>query len=231
MIIKVLSLSLLLSGLVCAQKAPRGSFNASQYAEAKAEAAKTGKNIAVIYTELGSSCPKCRAGTETAFGDMRSDYVIVLEDKGAESETGTLPQDIKQKTYVTYKEKGNFIPIITVFSPETDTVLSGACYDQIAADGRKWLKNIEKEIASKPVVPAPKETPKAKSKESAPVTATKCDTGGIREWTDVLGRTMRAEFIHADDMTATFKLENGKVVDLPLTKLSTESLATLEECR
>ncbi|MEP4077890.1 hypothetical protein [Haloferula sp.] len=228
MIIRTFLVGLLLSGVATAQKVPKGTFNASQYAEAKAEAAEEGKNIAVIYTEIDSSCPKCRYGTETAFKDMRSSYVLVLEDKGAKSETGTLPQDIKQKTYVTYKEKGNFIPIITVFSPDTDTVLSGASYDQISADERKWLKNVEAEIEAKPSEPAPKETEEAPSKETA---ETVCETGGLREWTDVRGRTMKAEFVHADDMKVTFKLESGKVIELPLSKLSDESQAAVKECR
>jgi hypothetical protein len=226
--IRVLLISCLLVGIASAQRVPKGTYNASQYAEAKAEAAKEGKNVAVIFTEIDSSCPKCVFGTEVAFKDMRSDYVIVLEDKGAKSETGTLPKDIKQKTYVTYKEKGNFIPIITVFSPKTDTVLSGACYDQISADERKWIKNLEAEIASKPAVSAPEpESPSPSSNEAV----TKCEPGSMKEWTDVRGRTMKAEFIHADSITVTFKMESGKVVELPLTKLSPESQAAIEECR
>lgn len=217
----------LLTGVASAQRVPKGVFNASQYAEAKAEAAEEGKNIAVIFTEIDSTCPKCRYGTETAFKEMRSDYVLVLEDKGATSETGALPKDIKQKTYVTYEEKGNVIPIITVFSPESDTLLSGACYKQIAADKRKWLKNVEDEIASKPSDPASGKAEQSTSAESV----TESETGGMKEWTDVRGRSMKAEFVHADDMTVTFKLESGKVIDLPLTKLSEDSQAAVKECR
>ncbi|MFC7337962.1 SHD1 domain-containing protein [Haloferula chungangensis] len=231
MTLKVILLGLLVSGIAAAQKVPKGTYNASQYAEAKAEAAKEGKNIAVIYTEIDSSCPKCRFGNETAFKEMRSDYVLVLEDKGSKSETGALPEDIKQKTYVTYKEKGNVIPIITVFAPQTDAVLSGACYKQISADERKWLKNVEQEIASKPAEETPEGRPDSNTEEANRSSATQCDPDGIREWTDTLGRTMKASFVHADDMTATFKLANGKQVDLPLTKLSKESRDAIEECR
>lgn len=226
--IRAVLVACLLTGVADAQRVPKGTYNASQYAEAKAEAAKDGKNIAVIYTEINSTCPKCVYGTETAFKEMRSDYVLVLEDKSPESETGSLPNNIKQKTYATYKVKGNIIPIITIFSSENDTVLSGACYKQISADERKWLKNVEAEIASKPATPASKSEDATSNSEEA---VTKCETGGMREWTDVRGRTMNAEFIHADDMTVTFKLESGKVIDLPLTKLSEASQAAIKECR
>ncbi|MGB6221153.1 hypothetical protein [Haloferula sp.] len=230
MTLRILFLSLLVSGIASAQRVPKGTFNASQYAEAKAKAAEEGKNIAVVVTTIDSSCPKCVYGNEQTFEEMRSDYILVLEDDQKQSQTGELPADIKQKTYVTYKEKGNVIPIITVLSPESDTVLGGACYKQISADERKWIKNLEEEIATKKVAPAAAETTKTDSEES-PSAATQCETGGLREWTDVRGRTMKAEFVHADDMTVTFKLENGKVIDLPLTKLSPESQAAIEECR
>lgn len=228
MIGKIIFVGLLATGIASAQKAPRGTFNASQFAEAKAEAAAEGKNIAVIYTEIDSTCPKCRWGTEVAFKKMRSDYVLVLEDKAADSETGTLPRDVKQKTYLTYKRKGNFIPIITVFSPDAQRVLSGACYNQIAADERKWLKTIEEEIASQPAAESkPTETPAAPTEAAA----SGAGKGGVREWTDVQGRTMKAEFVHADDITVTFKLENGKVIDLPMARLSEASRTLVAECR
>ncbi len=51
----------------------------------------------------------------------------------------------------------------------------------------------------------------------------------MQEWTDVRGRSMNAELLDANDLTATFKLETGKVIDLPLTKLSAESRKTIEE--
>lgn len=230
MTLRIFFLGLLVSSIASAQRVPKGTFNASQYAEAKAEAAKEGKNIAVVVTTIDSSCPKCVFGTEVAFKEMRSDYILVLEDDQKQSKTGKLPGDIKQKTYVTYKEKGNVIPIITVLSPEGDTVLGGACYKQISADERKWIKNLEEEIATKKVAPSTAETTKTDSEES-PSAATQCETGGLREWTDVRGRTMKAEFVHADSLTVTFKMESGKVIELPLARLSAESQAAIEECR
>lgn len=234
MIAKVVSLGLVLTSVAIAQRVPKGTFHANQYEEAKAKAIESGKNIAVIFTEIDSSCPKCRFGNEVAFKEMRSDFVLVLEDKGNTEETGTLPKDIKQKTYVTYKEKGNFIPIITVFSPDSATVLGGACYDQISADERKWYKNLESEVEAKATAAPVAETTPAEEKEKPSATTESAavgDTEGLREWTDVRGRTMKAEFIHADLLNVTFKLESGKVIDLPLARLSAESQAAIAERR
>ncbi|MEM9235587.1 MAG: hypothetical protein AAGB14_02335 [Verrucomicrobiota bacterium] len=232
MIAKWLLLGLLVTGMASAQKVPRGTFNASQYEEAKAKAAESGKKIAVIATEIDSSCPKCVYGNETAFKKMRSDYVFVLEDSGNKEETGTLPPAIKQKTYTIYKEKGNTIPIITIFSPESDAVLGGACYKQIAGDERKWLKDLEAEIETKEAELADSSGGKPEeTKEDSETAETACDTEGLREWTDVRGRTMKAELLEADEIKASFKLENGKVVDIPLARLSKESQAIIAECQ
>ena len=227
----------LVSGLAFAQKVPRDVFNADKIEEAKAEAAKSGKKIAVITTEIGSSCPKCVAGTEAAFDKLDSDYVMILDDDTKKAKYGALPQDIKQMTYPIYKEKGNITPIVTVFSPEMDRVLGGACYKQISGDGRKWIKNLDAEVAAKAAEPAPASAqPKPKPKEGGKAAAAgneteeACEVGGMREWTDARGRKMEAEFVASDGQNVTFKLKGGKVIEYPLLELSAASQAVVAEC-
>jgi hypothetical protein len=191
-----------------AQSAPRGSFQAGEYEAAKAEAIETGKPIAIVTTELKSSCPKCLNANEEVFKQMKSDYIFVINDDKAGK--GKLPKNVEQTTYEIYKSKGNVIPIVAVLSPEDDKLLGGLSYKQIAGDGKKAFKTLETEIAGK--------------LENQPAKETPATTGSrIREWTNMDGKTIRAEALSSDGVSVTLKLENGRVVDYALDKLSEKS--------
>lgn len=198
--------------------APSGSFPAGEYEAAKAKAIETGKPIAIVTTELKSSCPKCMAGNEEVFKRMKSDYVLVIDDGKSK---GKLPEKIKQSTYPIYKSKGNIIPIVAVLSPADGNLLGGLCYTQISKGGRKAFITLETEIAEKMA-----EQP---AKEAAPAAEAAGGKGGMREWTNAEGNTIKAEALSGDGISVTLKLENGKVVDYPLEKLSEESRALVAE--
>lgn len=201
---------------------PAGAFKPSEYAEAVAKAKESGKPIAVVVTDTASSCPKCQAGNEEVFKQMRSGYVMVVEDEADKGES--LPGDVKQKTFEIYQKKGNFIPIVTVLSEDGGQVLGGLCYNQISKDGRGAFRTLRKEVeeakAAAPAAPA-EEKPAPAGEE--PATAEVCETGELRDWTNVDGQTIRAKALAVTDLSVTFELENGRVVDYPLAKLSEES--------
>jgi hypothetical protein len=53
--------------------------------------------------------------------------------------------------------------------------------------------------------------------------------GGMRDWTNSEGKTIRAEALSSNGISVTLKLENGKVVNYPLDKLSEESRSVATE--
>jgi hypothetical protein len=225
-----IAIVILLAPSVFAEAAPRGSFSGSEFEAAKAKAKETGKPIAVVVTNTESSCPKCQAGNVEVFKQMRSDYVLVVND---EAKKDKLPANIEQRTYEIYKSKGNVIPIVAVLSPADDKVLGGLCYKQISADSRKAFKNLEAEVEAAMANATPAAAPAAKPAGATPgkpaATAEACETGGMREWKNIDGKTIKAEALGATELVVTFKLENGKVLDYPLNKLSEESRTAVEK--
>jgi hypothetical protein len=212
---------LVMFGLISAAsgaRAPSGTFTAGEYEEAKKKAVETDKPIAIVITELESSCPKCQAGNEAVFRQMKADYVLVVDDPKAD---GKLPEKVKQNTYPIYKTKGNVIPIVAVLSPKTDQLLGGLCYKQISGDGRNAFKTLKQEITAKmDEAAAPAPTPAAEASAAKSV---------VREWTNAEGVTIKAEALSSNGTHVTFKLESGKVVDYPLEKLSKESRELVRE--
>ncbi len=203
---------------------PSSAFKPSEYDEAVAKAKESGKPLAVVVTDTASSCPKCQAGNEAVFKRMRSKYVMVVEDQADKGET--LSQEVKQKTYQIYKEKGNFIPIVTVLSENDQRVLGGLCYDQIKKDDRGAFRDLEEEVEKAAAeAPAENEAPSApaESDEKAPEAEEVCETGELREWTNSDGQTIRAKALAVTATKVTFELESGRVVDYPLSKLTEES--------
>lgn len=226
-----IAIVILLAPSVFAEAAPRGSFSGSEFEAAKAKAKETGKPIAVVVTNTESSCPKCQAGNVEVFKQMRSDYVLVVND---EAKKDKLPANIEQRTYEIYKSKGNVIPIVAVLSPADDKVLGGLCYKQISADSRKAFKNLEDEVEAAmanatPAAATPAAKPAGATPEKPAATAEACETGGMREWKNIDGKTIKAEALGATELVVTFKLENGKVLDYPLNKLSEESRTAVEK--
>jgi hypothetical protein len=99
----------------------------------------------------------------------------------------------------------------------------------------EWnLKRIEQELLQLPggaeivekLSPAKESAPAAEKTPAVvptPTAETKVGTGGMRDWTNVEGKTIRAEGLSSNKTTVKLKLENGKVVDYPLEKLSESS--------
>lgn len=210
-----------------AQKLPRGAFQADKFDEAKAEAVAEGKPLAVIITDTKSTCPKCEAGNAEAFNYLKRKYVMVVEDKAS---GGTLPQGVKQKVLPVYTSKGNIIPIVGVVANDDFRLLGGLCYKQISVDARKAFRTLDQEVeeslaqggaAAAPENPAKK--PESEGYQKAD------DTVASRDWTNSEGKTIRAAAVAYDSGKVSFRLENGKLVDYPLEKLSAASRKVLAE--
>lgn len=214
---KLRFLLLVISLIPAAQgaSAPSGSFTAGEYVAAKAKAIETGKPIAIVSTVLKTTCPKCLNGNEQVFREMKSDYVLVINDYKSNEK---LPVKVEINTLPIHKSKGNNAPIVAVLSPSDDRLLGGLCNKQISEDGKKAFKTMEKEIAeSMAAQPAVEKVPAAKP------------SSGMREWTNSEGKTIKAEALSSTETSVSLKLENGKVVDYPMDKLSEESRKLVKE--
>lgn len=232
-VVKTAILALLLAAPVAlAVNIPRGSFSPEELDEAKARAAETGRPLAVIITNTGSTCPLCISSTAEAFSRLRSDYVLVIEDAARNDK---LPPALATATHPIYTTKGNFIPIIAVVEPEDYRLLGGMCHNQIAEDSRRAFRTLATEVREAREA-APASTP---SEESTPAGLpdlpeagiagiAACETSGMREWTNAQGRTIVAELVKVEDGKVSFKLENGRHVEYAFVMLSEESQSVLE---
>ena len=208
-LLKALGLVICLAPAIHAAGPSSGSFSAGAYEAAKTQAKETGKPIAIVTTDTKSSCPKCQYANKEALKRLKGDYVLVMDDKAGQEK---LPESIKQRTYPIYKSKGNIIPIIAVLSQNDEKLLGGLCYKQIADDSKKAFVTLKKE------------TDEANAKTVAPAPAAKpTPVGGMRDWMNVEGKSIKAEAVSHNDTSVKLKLENGKIVDYPLDKLSPES--------
>jgi hypothetical protein len=217
-----LIMALLTATLVHA--APSGTFAAGEYEAAKAKAKEENKPIAIVTTNLKTTCPKCLAGTQAVFKAMKRDYIIVIED---DEDKGKIPQQVIQKTFEIYKTKGNMIPIVSVFSQKDESLLSGMCNTQIAADNRKAFNTLKEEVdaalAKQATVPPATEPTATENKPKPENDKPAATSSGLRDWVNAEGKTIKAEALSRTETTITFKLENGKVLEYPLDKLSEES--------
>lgn len=211
-----LALVMALLPATLAQATPPGTFSAAEYDAAKAKAKEEGKPIAIVTTELKSNCPKCVAGNEAVIKAMKRDYVLVIEE---DKDKGKIPAQVKQRTYPIYKTKGNITPIVAVLSQTDETLLSGLCYKQISADGKKAFTTLKTEVdaaLAKQAEAKPAVADKPKPADEKP----QIESGGMRDWVNADGKTIKAEALSRTDSSISLKLENGKVVDYPLDKLS-----------
>jgi hypothetical protein len=201
-----------LSGMAAAEDMPRGAFKSSQFNEAREAAKAQGKALIYIETDSKTTCPKTEWGTAEAYSALKRDYVLVIED---DSDPANV--DVKEMNSAIIKTSkiGNFTPRVTVVNPDKLEFITGTDYSNMSKD-KRWAKKLDETVAAS-LKPATAET-------SEPAAA---KTAELRDWTNTEGKTIRATLIEKKETVVSLKLENGKVVDYPIDKLSAESKAAL----
>lgn len=226
---KALLILLLAAPLATAGPMPRSAFTPDQLDAAVAKAKEDGKPIAFINTELDSTCPKCQSATSEALKRMRSKYVLVIKDK-----TDTTPSELVAAYSETNRKKGNNFPIISVVRPEDMKLLGGTSYKQIAKDARGAFKDLEKEVSTTLASAGKPEEKTKPAADTKPAATENNDDGSygatsdMKKWTNTKGRTIVAKVISSDELTVTFQLETGKVIEYPLAHLSATSRDVIE---
>lgn len=202
---------LVFSGMAFAEEAPRGSFKSTQLNEAREAAKAQGKALIYIETDSKSTCPKTEWGTSEAYSALKRDHILVVEDEAL----GEKPP-LEMWTAITASRKiGNTTPCLTIVDPSDLKFITGASYTNISAD-KSWAKKIG-EAVSEAMKPASSET-------VAPTSATISE---LRDWTNTEGKTIRASLVEKKADVVSLKLENGKIVEYPIDKLSEASKGNL----
>ncbi len=109
---------------------PSNSFDISELEAAQAEASKTNKPIAFVYTDKETSCSLCSGATATILNYFRSSSVIVYLKNSSDA-----PREVSK----VLSSKGKFIPKVALFSPDLEKAFGISTYEEIKADGTRPL--------------------------------------------------------------------------------------------
>lgn len=221
-VMKTSPLSVCFFALLClplafAAKIPRGTYAPAQLEDARAKAKAEGKLIVYIETDTESSCPKCQWATDEAFEELRRDYVMVIEDDARGDKT----DEVMYAAIVEQRKGGNFTPCITVVEPAKLSFVAGTDYTAMAK-ARRWDREFEKTVAAAKAVLPVADAGSGDKSESGEKKAAEM-ARDFKSWTNTDGQTIKAELIRVDVDQVFFRLEDGKVVPYPLSKLTEAS--------
>jgi hypothetical protein len=117
-------------------KLPSKVYQIGDLEKAKAEALVKRKPLAVLYTDVDSTCGLCNAASDTMIRELGTKTVMVYVKS-----LNQLPRN----TWSTFQQ-GRFIPKIAVFDATLEKPLGMVTYEAVREDNRKAFKDIEKAI-------------------------------------------------------------------------------------
>ena len=112
---------------------PRDVYQLSELEEAKTEALKKRKPIAVIFTDINSGCGLCNSASKTMIDELDSRTIIVY-----------LPTSVKPRPDFVNKafRRGKYIPQVAVFDIELKNILGEVVYEDIEEYGEDAFDDI-----------------------------------------------------------------------------------------
>ena len=117
-------------------KVPAKVFDVAEVEKAKAEAQKSGKPIAILYSNKDSTCPLCCNASETMIRELGNKTVMVYA-----RHISSLPQSAQNAL-----REGQYIPKVAVLNGTLEQSLGTVTYESIKADPRKAFREVEKAI-------------------------------------------------------------------------------------
>jgi hypothetical protein len=168
------------------------------------------------------------AASSEAFKSFKSIGVVVFAN--SKGEQGSLPNGAREM--LSKPEAGNTIPIVMVTTADGAKGLEVIPYKVLSDDCRGAARDLRKQLEGADVVGAAggagADDESTASDDAKPAAGSNllCDE---REWTNSSGQKVRAAVVRLTPTAVTFKLAGGKVVDYPLSKLSSESQDELRE--
>jgi hypothetical protein len=225
-------------------KEKEGRWGIYSYAEAKEEAGKKKRPIAVIYQdERAEEASEKAAVLKTFWGVQKDASVLLVASRLAPEAKSRIPE-----AYValTSAEAGKSLPRLVVMSQDGTVPLGIMTTEQIMATDEKGFKEFIRKMEEANKNPSASKltltTPGAKP--AAPATASPAATPGApavpagpvaikdpkpESWTSAEGKAVQMTLVSVNGTEATFQMANGKTVPLDVSKLSDASKKRVEE--
>ncbi|HSI63961.1 MAG TPA: hypothetical protein VLE43_12610 [Candidatus Saccharimonadia bacterium] len=234
-------------------KEKEGRWGIYSYAEAKEEAAKKKRPIAVLYQdERAEEASEKQAVLKTFWGVQKDASVLLVASRLASEAKARMPEIY---TALTSAEAGKSLPRLVVMSQDGTIPLGIMTTEQIMATDEKGFKEFIKKMdeanknpaasklalttaGAKPAAPAAPATPAAATPGApAPTPAPATAPAGpvaIKDakpesWTNAEGKAIQMTLVEVNGPQATFQLANGSKVPLDIAKLSDASKKRVEE--
>jgi hypothetical protein len=227
-------------------KEKEGRWGIYSYAEAKEEAGKKKRPIAVIYQdERAEEASEKAAVLKTFWGVQKDSTVLVVASRLAPEAKSRIPE-----AYValTSAEAGKSLPRLVVMSQDGTVPLGIMTTEQIMASDEKGFKEFIRKMedanknpsASKLTLTTPGAKPAAPAASATPATtpgaAPAAPAGPVaikdpkpESWTSAEGKAVQMTLVSVNGTEATFQMANGKTVPLDVSKLSDASKKRVEE--
>ncbi len=141
---KLLAVGLLILGqaFVFAGDAPRGFMEISELEQAKAEALKKGKLIAIVAKGEDDACPRCAAALENGTKAIKSDCVMVFTRADDVRKNAELPPAVSAET----KDAASGASVtFYVFDPGLKKLIAEAGRKELE-DDKDATKEFKKEV-------------------------------------------------------------------------------------
>lgn len=230
-------------------KEKEGRWGIYSYTEAKEEAGKKKRPIAVIYQdERAEEASEKAAVLKTFWGVQKDSSVLLVASRLAPEAKTRIPE-----AYValTSAEAGKSLPRLVVMSQDGTVPLGIMTTEQIMASDEKGFKEFIKKMdeanknpsaskltlttpGAKPAAPAapaasPGAAPAAPGAPAAPAGPVAIKDPKAESWTSAEGKAVQMTLVSVNGTEATFQMANGKTVPLDVSKLSDASKKRVEE--
>ncbi len=203
-------------------KMPDNVHRMNELETAKAEARKSGRPIAFIYTKESSTCGLCARASLLAADELRRKTVVVYAD--SEKESGLLPKIVN--TALGSEKAGRYIPKTVIVDSALENVLaivpyaSGEQMNELLREAGKALPR------TTPPSPAPGGAPSPGNNKGAD------DALGVsrpmRVWTSRAGTKVKAAFVQEINPVVILKKEDGTTIRLITHDLSKQDQAYVQ---
>lgn len=223
-------------------KEKAGRWGIYSFAEAKEEAAKKKRPIALIVQDERAEEASEKEAVLKAFWGVQKDATMVMVTSRlmVEAKARLTPEAYAA---LTSSEAGKSLPRMAVMSQDGTVPLGIMNTEQIMASDEKALKEFARKMedANKnPSASAITLTPAGGAKPAAPAAATTpaaaAPTGPVaikdakpESWTNAEGKAIQMTLVEVNGPQATFQLADGRKVPLDIAKLSDASKKRVEE--
>jgi hypothetical protein len=221
-----------------------GRYGVYTFADAKAEAAKRKRPLAMIVQNDRTEEAAEKNAILKAFWGMEKDAIMVMVTSRlmVDAKTRFTPESLEA---LNSAEAGKPLPRLVVMNSDATIPLGVMSADQIMAADEKAFKEFGKKMEDANKNPSGSKitlTP-AGAKPAAPATAAATTPGApaapagpvaIKDpkpesWTNAEGRAVQMTLVSVDGTEAKFKLADGREIPLDVSKLSDASKKRVEE--